>query len=67
MDFFTDCTVPILNSNCIKTVQLVYNFASLFFQQAGPKLSEYSFARISQPDELLATLGQALGVRGEVF
>lgn len=35
--------------------------------QGGPKLSDYSIARISKPDELLITLGQALGVRGEVL
>ena len=34
--------------------------------QDGPKLSDYSIARISKPDELLVTLGQALGIRGEV-
>ena len=39
----------------------------VFSNQEGPKLSDYTFARISRPDELLTTLGQALGVRGEVF
>ena len=34
--------------------------------QGGPKLSDYSIATISKPEELLVTLGQALGVRGEV-
>ena len=36
------------------------------YDQDGPKLSDYSIARISKPDELLVTLGQALGIRGEV-